>query len=184
MPVKCNPLPSKQEVEELLDYCPASGLFRWKSRPDTCKGNRIFNTKFAGSLAGTVQKNGYVSIQCRGVFRAYCHRLAWLMGHGEDALDYEIDHRDGNPINNRLDNLRLCEKSQNGKNLAQSKSNTSGQTGVSWFDLRSKWRARITVDGRDRHLGLFDSFDDAVAARINAEKKYHGEFAQHCRPGL
>jgi hypothetical protein len=55
--------------------------------------------------------------------------------------------------------------------------NKSGKTGVSWRKQRSKWHAHIKVDGKEIHLGFYDVFDDAVSARIEAEKKYFGEFA-------
>ena len=55
--------------------------------------------------------------------------------------------------------------------------NSSGITGVSWHKQKSKWRARIVVNGIEMLLGMYDKFEDAVKARLKAEQKYFGEFA-------
>lgn len=61
-------------------------------------------------------------------------------------------------------------------NRAAPANNTSGEKGVSWYKPSRKWRAKITANGKQIHIGHFDSFDDAVVAYKNAQKKYHGEF--------
>lgn len=88
--------------------------------------------------------------------------------HGVDPDD--IDHINGDPSDNRLENLRNVSHEVNGRNLARRKNNTSGVTGVSRHG--SKWVARICPSRRTIYIGIFDSFDDAVAARRAAEVKY------------
>ena len=88
-----------------------------------------------------------------------------------------IDHINGNPLDNRRCNLRICANSENSKNCGISKNNTSGVTGVQKIKKTGKYRARITVNRREIRLGHYDSFDEAVKARKQAEIKYFGEFA-------
>jgi hypothetical protein len=88
----------------------------------------------------------------------------------------QIDHIDGNILNNRKSNLRICTKQQNSCNLKTPKNNTSGYKGV-YLDKRSfKWYARINYKNKVIHLGVFDKFEDAVKARKEAEIKYFKDF--------
>ena len=66
------------------------------------------------------------------------------------------DHIDRDGLNNRRDNLRPASAGQQSAHRDRFANNTSGYKGVDWFKLRRKWRARIRVDSRLRHLGLFD----------------------------
>lgn len=90
----------------------------------------------------------------------------------------EIDHENGDTLDNRRDNLRFCAHSQNGKNLRKWKSPTSSKyKGVS---LRpdGSWRAYITLDAKQKHLGVFDTELAAARAYDAAAKKLFGEFAR------
>lgn len=92
--------------------------------------------------------------------------------------DELCDHVDGNPHNNRRDNLRIATRSQNSINSKCYKSNTSGCTGV----VRNKgrgnpWIVTINVKGQRIYLGIFSTYEDAVKARKMAEKEYHGDYA-------
>lgn len=87
-----------------------------------------------------------------------------------------IDHINGNVLDNRKENLRLCDTKQNTRNCRISKNNTSGYPGVG-ITPSGRWRSRITVDRKEIRLGTFDTFEDAKKARIEAEIKYFGEFA-------
>ncbi len=88
-----------------------------------------------------------------------------------------VDHRDGNPLNNLRTNLRVCSQRQNARNSRTSRNNKSGHRGVCWDKARAKWLAHIKVDYKFKNLGWFQSFDDAVAARLKAETEYFGDFA-------
>lgn len=91
---------------------------------------------------------------------------------------FEVDHIDGNTLNNQRGNLRLATHAENIRNRTHlNKNNKTGETGVSWFKLRGKWRARIMINGKELHLGLFVNKKDAVRARRVAAKKYFGIFA-------
>lgn len=87
------------------------------------------------------------------------------------------DHINHNPFDNRKANLRPCTQHQNVFNSQLAKNNTSGVTGVSFHHGAQKWRARIMLNRREKHLGLFDDFSEAVRCRLLAEQKYFGDFA-------
>lgn len=82
----------------------------------------------------------------------------------------EVDHINGNRIDNRRSNLRLVTRQQNGKNLGINPRNKSGVTGVYWHDNR--WCAHICVDGKDIYLGRFQTLYQAAKVRKEAENRY------------
>lgn len=82
------------------------------------------------------------------------------------------DHINGNGVDNRRSNLRQATNKQNIENQRLQRCNKSGHRGVCWFKRDSKWQASIKHNGRNIHLGRFDSIEDAVSARRKAEKKY------------
>ena len=102
------------------------------------------------------------------------HRYAWFFVHG--TLPDLIDHDDNNPANNKLSNLRVATTSQNAMNAKVPSDNTSGTRGVSWCPKRNRWRAYITIGGKQRYLGRFAELEDAIKARKEAEAELFGEF--------
>jgi hypothetical protein len=82
------------------------------------------------------------------------------------------DHIDGNGLNNQRHNLQDLTNKQNQEKARRRKDNTSGHKGVSWNKQRSKWRAQIHNNGKQKNLGRFDKLEDAIAARKAGEKKY------------
>jgi hypothetical protein len=106
----------------------------------------------------------------------YMHRVILGLSYGD--LN-ESDHRDNwNTLDNRRNNLRVTDDSGNAKNKRKRKDNTSGFKGVSYIPRRKKWGASIMVEGRTRHLGLFDTKGKAYAAYCKAALELHGEFAR------
>lgn len=89
----------------------------------------------------------------------------------------EVDHIDGNGLNNCRENLRICTRNQNRQNVGAMKNNKSGYKGVSWHRATNKWLAQIRANGKHYHLGLFTDPEEASAAYIEACKNYHGAFA-------
>lgn len=160
---------TSERLRGVLDYDPDTGLFTRRLSRGCVK---------SGTIAGTANADGYLKIAVDG--RDYsAHRLAWLYMTGEWPVD-QIDHRDRNRANNRWGNLREATHAQNGRNLSRRSDNTSGRSGVSWDKDTGKWRARIRIDGADRHLGLFTSLDAATAVRRDAEFHFFGAFSpQH-----
>lgn len=88
----------------------------------------------------------------------------------------EVDHRNGNGLDNRRANLRLATRSRNNSNR-KLQGGTSPFKGVSWHKQAEKWRAQIT-DGKAYHLGLFISEEDAARAYDAAARLRFGEFAR------
>jgi AP2 domain/HNH endonuclease len=88
-----------------------------------------------------------------------------------------IDHIDRNPLNNRKSNLRIVDMSRNAHNRSLPKNNTSGVKGV-WFNKQSnKWIAQINFQNKRYWLGKFDNKEDAIIARLKAEKEMFGEYS-------
>ena len=90
--------------------------------------------------------------------------------------DMIVDHANRNTCDNTRENLRLCTKSQNAMNSKARKDNFSGYKGVSWKKDKKKWKAYLSVNGKQIHLGYFDRLEDAVEARVQYAKFIFGEF--------
>jgi hypothetical protein len=99
----------------------------------------------------------------------------WIM---DAPPDMQVDHKDGNGLNNRRSNLRLATNEQNQFNQRLRKDNTSGVKGVVWDAYHEKWHARIAVHSRLRHLGRYSSIEDAREAYARASAVFHGEFGR------
>lgn len=155
---------SHEYLTKVLEYEPESGVFIWKVR--------VSQAVKPGDIAGSVNKNGYLFIKVgKYIYRA--HRLAWFYFYGQwpPIESYQIDHIDGNRLNNSIKNLRLASNAKNARNHRLYSHNTSGVTGVSFAEANNKWKATIRYNGHNIHLGYYTSFEDAVKARIIAEKE-------------
>ena len=145
-----------------LSYDPLTGLFTWIKQLGRAK---------KGNIAGTINSNGYVQIRLNGkIYLA--HRLAWLYVHGEMPVSI-LDHINMDKKDNRIANLRLATKSQNSQNTLISAANTSGYKGVSWSEPAKKWRANIKLNQKSKHLGVFDSKEEAHIAYRKAAQEMH-----------
>lgn len=149
----------------------------WRKRPryhfETSRGQSIFNGRYAGKIAGNEalfngKRYRKLSIDRKNYL---CHRVVLAIINREWPIG-DVDHIDGNGLNNSPDNLRVVSSSQNGKNAKLICTNTSGVMGVSFMKSKGKWRARIQTEGRQIHIGMFEKFEDAVVARREAEKRY------------
>ena len=89
--------------------------------------------------------------------------------------DY-VDHINGNRLDNRKCNLRIVTNQQNHFNLTNNGLGNNNRKGVSFRKDRNKWRAYITIDGKQISLGLFETEEEAIKIRIEAEKKYFKEY--------
>lgn len=132
---------------------------------------RSRHTDYAVTNVRHPDRAGYTQLQM--------HRLILGLGFGDSS---KVDHQDGDGLNNRRCNLRLAAAQPNRWNSAARDGAVSRFKGVNWHWFRSKksgkWRAQIAVDGRQRHLGLFDSEVDAARAYDAAAVELHGEFAR------
>lgn len=90
----------------------------------------------------------------------------------------EVDHKDGNGLNNQRLNLRLATSAENKCNKLAGSNNTSGFKGVCLYKPNNKWRAYITKNGKQHSLGYYSTKEEARAAYIAAMHRFHGEFAK------
>jgi hypothetical protein len=89
----------------------------------------------------------------------------------------QVDHRNHDTLDNRLNNLRLAIAAENSHNMRRPRNNTSGYKGVSWNKDRKRWQAHICLSGKRRYLGYFDTAAEAGAVYDAAARKLHGAFA-------
>lgn len=127
-----------------------------------------------GSEAGTLMKSGYIQVMCDSKV-IYAHRLIFLMHHG--YLPKEVDHINGKRNDNRIENLRESNRNQNMWNRKINCNNTSGVKGV--HRHKGKWRAAICVDSKSKHIGVFDTIEEAKKAVEAYREEHHKEFARH-----
>ena len=126
----------------------------------------------------TLGNHGYVTSGA-GKNQILLHRL---LSNAFDGI--YVDHINRNKLDNRKLNYRFCTNQENNRNKDLYSHNSSGITGVTWNKDRNKWQAQIVVDDKNINLGRYDSFDDAVKARLDGEKKYFKDFMPEDRTGL
>ena len=154
--------PTYDRVHSLLRYDPDTGKLFWRVR----MSNRVK----AGQQAGSVNRSGYVQIGFDG-HRFWAHRLVFFMQTGNWPTE-EIDHIDGDKVNNAWSNLRECSRKEN----AQNRKNVPSTNDLGILGVRrvgSKFRSSIEVDGKYMHLGYFLSAEEASAAYLNAKSSFH-----------
>lgn len=150
---------TQERLKELFHYDPETGLFtRIKSY-----GNRK-----KGTTAGWNNLNGYLRIDIdKG--RYYCHRLAWLYVYGEMPKHF-IDHINGKPSDNRIENLRDVVQAMNMQNVQKPQpSNKLGIRGV--YERRGKFSSQIRSKGKVKYVGDFATPELAKAAYLEAKRE-------------
>jgi hypothetical protein len=171
-------------IREALEIDPTSksGL-RWKVRPRSHfhKGRawKNFNSRDAGNEAGSSYKRRKSDVRFTvgiGLCYYWAHRIVYALHYGIDPGESQIDHINGNGADNRIENLRLATNQQNSRNRRIRSDNTSGHKGVSWSRSSKKWGAKTMIDRKQKHLGYFDSIEDASAAYEAAAQREFGEF--------
>ena len=160
-------LPWYEALSAKLEYSPNDGSFVYNDNYNSVARK--------GKLAGSINSRGYwqIGIRVKGELKMLtAHRLAWFITHGE--LPNIIDHIDGNKINNAISNLRSCTYLQNVYNTGKKPNNKVVFRGVS--RVNKKWRARIRVNGINKHLGMFDTAEEASRVYEEKARELHGEF--------
>ena len=151
-------------VRSILDYDPDTGALSWNPNIPRRLGRK----------AGTVSRTGYIQISINN--KLYLgHRLAWLHFHGEWPREY-LDHINGCRSDNRIQNLREASQAENNRNRSLSSSNRSGFSGV---NIRADGNIRVSigVNGKQKHLGYFDTTEEAGRVAHEARAVQYGEFA-------
>jgi hypothetical protein len=170
-------LPSIERLRELFDYEPETGILTHRGR--RCEDFRskqawqAWQARYAGKAAGWTQKR-YLVVTVSKDGRKHkvpAHRLIWALVHGHWPPN-DIDHRDGDPLNNRLTNLREATRAENSQNLPPS--STRGTVlDATQRKLRRPWRAYIRVNKKQVWLGCFAAREQAHAAYLAAKAKLH-----------
>lgn len=149
---------------ELFSYDRATGIF-------TRNFTTSSNAKAGGAAGGVMSGGGYRRIKIDGVYYR-AHRLVWLYVFGCWPT-HQIDHIDGNPANNALSNLRDVPQALNCQNLRKPRSDnrSSGLLGVQAH--ANRWRALISIGGKQRRIGSYATPEEAHAAYLNAKRQHH-----------
>ncbi len=164
-------LPDLEYLRQALDYNPATGKFTWLTRPveqfASAQAANSCNSRTAGKEAFTAfaETHGYVGRI--GGQQYVAHRIAFYMGTGQRP-EGEIDHINGDRRDNRLANLRSVSHAINARNRARNRNSKHPAHGV--YHRGSRWVAQIKVDGRPLTIGSFLTCEEAMAARVGAER--------------
>jgi hypothetical protein len=163
-------LPEPTLLRQLLDYDQKSGILTWKNRPKMHQNGMTSGhlASINGKIAGSALRSGHIILSFNGG-KYLAHRIAWAISHDVQDFD-EIDHINGDPSDNRLENLRCVQHSENQKNLKRRSDNTSGVVGVGLHSQTGSWRAYINFAGKRHHIGLFATKDEAINARLAVQK--------------
>lgn len=135
-----------------------------------------FHNRLRGKVAGRVS-DGYRKIKFEGCIYS-AHRLVWLYHYGD--IPVEIDHINGDKIDNRVENLRAATRRENMRNLPLRCDNKSGVHGVMWEKGKGLWVARIPRNGKLTTLGRSKDINVVIALRRKAEQEL-GYHANHGR---
>jgi hypothetical protein len=157
---------TKEYLHSLFNY--DEGKLLWK----VARSNFIQ----IGDEAGTKHPQGYRQIHIDGK-RYLRHRLVYMMFNG--SIPEQIDHIDGNKINDCIENLRPTDSQTNAFNSKIQKNNKSGVKNVDWHKEMKKWRVKLSVNGRSKTVGFYADIELAELVACMAREKYHGVFAKH-----
>jgi hypothetical protein len=149
---------TQQESLELFEY-KNGDLIRKKN-------NKVMKSPtYFGHLRARIKGKNYL-----------VHRLVFLMHHGH--LPKQIDHIDGNPANNKIDNLREASQSQN---MWNRNANTNSMSKIKGIKLHQsgKYQVRVQVNKKSMYLGLYVDLELAELVAIEARNKFHGVYANH-----
>jgi hypothetical protein len=158
--------PTQDSLLAVFDYDEATGDLTHKYT--TSSGVQ-------GKLATYSHTRGYLSVSI-GRKQYLAHRVIFMMKKG--YWPQHVDHIDHNKANNSWNNLREVQQEVNNRNMPKQANSTTGHVGVSFMKTRNKYRAYITVNSKAKHLGMFDTVEEAVAARDQANIQY-GYHANH-----
>ncbi len=152
MPKKFKKTPSQQDLKELFKYNPETGSF----------------IRFDGYF-GQIDRTYWYIVY--GNERFQVHRLIWKLWHNEEPD--QIDHINGDGLDNRLINLRNVNHITNCRNQKKKKNNTSGFNGVVYHKEADKWMARVKINYKGIHIGLYNTPQEAKEARDEFIKTFY-----------
>lgn len=180
--------PDKWALEQLLDYNKDSGILLWKPKPVSCCVNfrmcQVWNGKYANKKAGSVFRH-YKTKKILGVGVAFtlfgkskkflAHRIIWILENGTIPKGSLIDHKDRNPSNNNIHNLRLASHQENAWNRKANINSYSTFKGVHKLK-NGRFQCKYKIKHKTIWLGTFSDAREAAMVYDQAVKKFHGEF--------
>lgn len=176
--MKIKTLPKLDYIKDVINYEPDTGKFYWKKN----RGGKAL----AGSIAGTLRKDGYIDIRLGGK-KYLAHRIAWLYSYGS-IPENSIDHINGNTADNRLINLRICKHIENCLNRGKNRNNSTGHKNISECKSTSKnckneyYLVSIMIHGtpytRAFNKKSASALEDAIAWRDAQLLEHAGSFAK------
>lgn len=159
-------LPPLEDLEKMFEYSIVTGELRAKGtihRP-------------AGTLIGAVNVHGYLT-HTVDYQMFFVHRIIWKLVTGDDPCEMQIDHKDGNGLNNAWHNLRLATHNNNIHNQKMHRDNSVGYKGVRRLPS-GRFQARLYQKGVEYNLGCYATAEEASAAYRAKELELRGEFAR------
>lgn len=154
---------TQERVKELFEY--KDGNLYWKKMRQGVKPDRKAGCNDREYMRIGIDRKMYL-----------LHQVIYLYHFG--YIPEEIDHKDRNGFNNRIENLRECDRFQNSYNQRMPKNNTSGVKGVSFDKNNKKWRAILIVKGKKMDFGSYHDIDYAKFIIDAMRYKYHGNYAK------
>jgi hypothetical protein len=132
----------------------------------------LIQWKWHLSNRGYARRNNYVEGVIVNPKSILMHRV--ILG---DPIGFQVDHINGDKLDNRKSNLRVCTTGENARNRGKNKNGTSGYKGVHFYKAYRKWQSHIMHERKMVWLGYFDTAEKAALAYNEAATKLHGEFA-------
>lgn len=177
------PIPTPDELRQLLSYDSGTGFLRWKHRDikffrDTenrtaSHAQAIWNATHPGKIATWDGSKGY--LQCGVLKRKFmAHTVAWAIHYGEWP-DKDIDHINGSRSDNRISNLRLATRKQNSANRGP---NPGRLVKGVYKHRNNRWRVQFCIGGKSKYIGIYDTIKEAADAYDELAKLHYGEFAR------
>lgn len=160
---------SRGQIIDRLDYDSDAGIFTWKMPHKKA-------LRFKGKRAGCVwkaQANGnkdyrYIKFNCIPIAE---HHLAWMIAYGE--WPEMIDHKNGDSLDNRIDNLRICNPVINSQNHNRPTRSMTGFMGVKKIKSTGKYEASIGINGKSVYLGTYNTPQAAHESYLQARLSNH-----------
>jgi hypothetical protein len=161
--------------EQMIDAVLLNEMFEYVDGELYRKVSLSNRTK-SGQVAGFMNNRGYKQVSIFGK-KYLVHRLVWLMFN--NSLPKFIDHIDGNPLNNRKENLREATSQQNQQNSKKPQNNSSGHKNVTWCKRTKKWQVQMMMNYKLYFFGRYKHKDISATIAELARNKYCGEFARN-----
>lgn len=138
------------------------------------------DTKIVGDWSWRVSANGYVYRNAWALKRnhkLYLHRAILLCLGASRRI--EVDHINGNKLDNRRENIRLCTRGHNNAARGRHRKGLSSKyRGVTWAKDKKRWQAQIGIGGKNKMLGRFKTEEEAARAYDAAARQFYGDFAR------